>query len=71
MEKKKRGAQIYGDIHFTLKHFSLETQRAEPPADNLATATSKEVAALYLCNNNILISAVWPFSHASCVPEAL
>jgi len=44
-----------------VKAFQLgrHEQRAEPSADKLTTVTSKEVAALYLCNNNILITALY------------
>lgn len=59
-QKKNWGAHLLGHL-FSGKAFRLgrNEQRAESSPDNLTIVTSKEVAALYLCNNNILIAALY------------
>lgn len=61
MKGRKNGVQIYEDNLFYEKRFHLgrHKERAEWSADKLTTVTSKEVAALFLCNNNILITALY------------
>lgn len=58
--KKERGANLWRHS-FYVKAFQLgrHEQRAESSAAKLTTARSKEVAALYLCNNSILITALY------------
>lgn len=57
---KKWGANLLRHS-FYMKAFWLgrSEQRAESPPDNLTIVASNEVAALYLCNNNILITALY------------
>lgn len=59
-QNKNWGADLLR-LLFSVKAFQLgrNEQRAESSPDNLTIVTSKEVAAFYLCNNNILIAALY------------